>query len=71
MHSDQEAVLRERIAKILANGLVTQTEPFPEDDRAFGSLLAAVHDLPRLKSFGWPISCWPCRTFGPPASLNE
>ena len=47
MHSDQEAVLRERIAKILANGLVTQTEPFPEDDRAFGSLLAAVHDLPK------------------------
>jgi len=46
MNSDQEAALRGRIAKILGNGLVTQTEPFPEDDRAFGSLLAAVRDLP-------------------------
>lgn len=46
MHSDQEAALRDRIAKILAAGLVTQTEPFPEDDRAFGNLLAALRELP-------------------------
>ena len=46
MHSDEEAALRNRIAKILADGLVTQTEPFPEDDRAFGGLLAAVRELP-------------------------
>jgi hypothetical protein len=46
MHSEQESALRERIARILAGGLVTQTEPFPEDDRAFGNLLAAVKELP-------------------------
>ena len=45
MHSDQEAALRDRIAKILAEGLVTQTEPFPEDARAFGNLLAEVREL--------------------------
>ena len=45
MHSDEEAALRDRIAKILAEGLVTQTEPFPEDDRAFGNLLAACRNL--------------------------
>ena len=45
MHSDQEAALRDRIAKILAEGLVTQTEPFPEDARAFGNLLAEVREM--------------------------
>ena len=46
MHSDEEAALRERIGKLLAEGLVTQTEPFPEDARAFGNLLAEVRELP-------------------------
>ena len=46
MQSDQEAALRERIGKLLADGLVTQTEPFPEDARAFGNLLAEVRELP-------------------------
>lgn len=45
MHSDQENALRTLIAKILANGLETQTEPFPENDREFGNLLAALRDL--------------------------
>lgn len=44
MHSDQENALRTLIAKILANGLETQTEPFPENDREFGNLLAALRD---------------------------
>ena len=46
MTSNLETALRRRIAKILADGLVTQTEPYPEDHRAFDKLLAAIHDLP-------------------------
>jgi hypothetical protein len=33
------------IAKLLADGLVTQTEPFPETDKAFGDILAELRQL--------------------------
>lgn len=46
MPRNLEASLRGRIAQILANGLVTQTEPYPEDRLAFERLLAAIRDLP-------------------------
>lgn len=45
MHSDQENALRARIAKMMADGLQTQTEPFPETDREFGNLLTALREL--------------------------
>jgi hypothetical protein len=45
MHSDQENALRERIAKMMQDGLKTQTEPFPETDREFSSLLAGLREL--------------------------
>lgn len=37
--------LRETIGAMLAAGLKTQTEPFPESDREFGQLLAETRDL--------------------------
>jgi hypothetical protein len=43
--SDDDA-LREEIGAIMAAGLPTQTEPFPETDKEFGQLLAALRDLP-------------------------
>ncbi|BBP04272.1 hypothetical protein TPL01_20360 [Sulfuriferula plumbiphila] len=46
MQNDQENALRNRIAKMMADGLQTQTEPFPETDREFGQLLAELRDLP-------------------------
>lgn len=46
MTNDQENVLRARIAKMMADGLVTETEPFPENDRAFGKLLDQLRELP-------------------------
>lgn len=39
--------LRETIAKMMADGLTTQTEPFPETDREFAKLLEELRDLPR------------------------
>ncbi|MBL8473953.1 MAG: hypothetical protein KF778_06450 [Rhodocyclaceae bacterium] len=42
MQNEQENALRARIAEMLAQGLVTQTEPFPETDREFGSLLTEL-----------------------------
>lgn len=45
MHNDQENALRARIAKILGDGLETQTEPFPATDREFASLLVQLRDL--------------------------
>lgn len=45
MVNAQENALRARIAKMLEDGLQTQTEPFPETDREFGSLLAVLHEL--------------------------
>ena len=46
MHDDPGAALRDHIAGLLAQGLVTQTDPFPEDDRALAALLAEVRELP-------------------------
>lgn len=38
MHNGEQAALRVHIGKIMAEGLKTQTEPFPETDREFGAL---------------------------------
>jgi hypothetical protein len=45
MLNGEENALRARIAKILADGLKTQTEPFPKDHREFAALLAELRDL--------------------------
>ena len=46
MQNDQENTLRDQIGKMMADGLQTQTEPFPETDREFGVLLNQLRDLP-------------------------
>jgi hypothetical protein len=46
MNNGHESALRERIAGMLANGLTTQTEPFPETEREFSNLLVQLKDLP-------------------------
>jgi hypothetical protein len=46
MHNAEEATLRAKIGKILADGLETQTEPFPETHVEFGKLLDEVRELP-------------------------
>jgi hypothetical protein len=45
-NAQEENKLRAHIGKILAKGLKTQTEPFPENDRAFAAICA---ELARLK----------------------
>ena len=45
MLNGEETALRERINKMLADGLKTKTEPFPEDNHQFAALLAALRDL--------------------------
>ncbi|MCK9194601.1 MAG: hypothetical protein M0P19_12090 [Nevskia sp.] len=45
MLNDSENSLRARIDKMLQDGLKTQTEPFPENDRQFATLLYALRDL--------------------------
>jgi hypothetical protein len=40
---------RKRIGDLLAGGLVTETEPFPADDREFATLLAEVRDVDGLE----------------------
>ena len=45
MTSEKEASLRARIGKMLADGLKTRTEPFPETDREFGELLTELREL--------------------------
>jgi hypothetical protein len=45
MLADQENLLRAKIAKLLASGLKTQTEPFPEDNLQFAALLNALPQL--------------------------
>jgi hypothetical protein len=45
MQSDQEGKLREQIGQVLAGGLKTQTEPFPENDIQFGKLLQELREL--------------------------
>lgn len=46
MHTEQEDMLRARIGKMLAAGLKTQLEPFPETHKEFGELLAELRRLP-------------------------
>jgi hypothetical protein len=46
MQSAQENALRDHIGKLMADGLITRTEPFPETEREFGQLLAEVRELP-------------------------
>ena len=45
MNVNREESLRERISKMLADGLQTKTEPFPESDREFGALLTELREL--------------------------
>lgn len=45
MHAKEEDALRELIGKILAEGLETQLEPFPETHREFAELLAELRQL--------------------------
>lgn len=46
MHSDEENELRKKIGQMLAAGLRTQTEPFPETDKEFSQLLVELRNLP-------------------------
>ncbi len=45
-HGKDAAVLA-TIAQLLRDGLVTQTEPFPETDKEFAQLLAQLRQIPR------------------------
>lgn len=47
MSSQDDDRLRQRIGKMLAAGLKTQTEPFPETDREFAHLLDELAALPK------------------------
>jgi hypothetical protein len=42
----KEIALRALIAKMLAGGLKTKTEPLPETDSEFGAILEELRDLP-------------------------
>ena len=42
---NQDTTLRAHIAKMLANGLQTQTEPVPENSDEYRVLLAALQEL--------------------------
>ncbi len=46
MSKTDDDMLREKIAKILGNGLETQTEPFPEDHNQFDEVLRELRQLP-------------------------
>jgi len=37
--------LRDKIGKMMADGLVTQTEPFPEDNHQFENVLKELREL--------------------------
>ncbi len=45
MSSSDDDRLRDQIGAMMATGLKTQTEPFPETDKEFGQLLAQVREL--------------------------
>jgi hypothetical protein len=45
MQNGAEQALRDRIDKMLAAGLKTQTEPFPEDNHQFAAILAGLQSL--------------------------
>lgn len=46
MGQSNDDVVRKRIADLLANGLVTQTEPFPETEKEFAKILDELRELP-------------------------
>lgn len=46
MHNDEENELRRKIGRMLADGLRTQTEPFPETEKEFAQLLTELRGLP-------------------------
>ena len=45
MSSSDDDRLRDQIGAMMAAGLKTQTEPFPETDKEFGQLLNEVREL--------------------------
>ncbi len=45
MSTANDDQLRDQIGAMLAVGLTTQTEPFPETDKEFGKLLTELHEL--------------------------
>jgi hypothetical protein len=45
MSTSDDDRLRSQIGAMMAAGLKTQTEPFPETDKEFGLLLAQVREL--------------------------
>ena len=45
VHSHQENELRREIERVLAAGLKTQTEPFPETQKEFSQLLTQLREL--------------------------
>ena len=47
MHTEQENMLRDAIGKMMADGLVTQLEPFPETHKEFAELLSELRELPK------------------------
>ena len=46
MHNDEENELRAKIERLLAEGLQTQTDPFPETEKEFAQLLTQLRELP-------------------------
>lgn len=46
MSRSEHDILRKRIADLLASGLSTQTEPFPETEKEFGEILTMLRELP-------------------------
>lgn len=47
MRNEEENTLRDHIGRLMADGLVTQTEPFPETNIEFARLLDDLRDLPQ------------------------
>lgn len=45
MNNGDESALRDRIGRMMGEGLKTQTEPFPETDREFAGLLVELRAL--------------------------
>ncbi len=45
MQNGQESVLRKQIGQMLADGLKTQREPFPENNHEFNAVLASLKEL--------------------------
>lgn len=45
MSTADDDALRDRIARLLKNGLETQTEPFPEDNHQFESVLVELREI--------------------------